>query len=98
MRRTPVLVPICGGLTASFGGILLLVSDRVDGLAWLAAPIALLGVALLGIWLRSAVRRAGQDDSPASATPPLPGPWYPYAVLGIGAALCGWLIYWTKLR
>jgi hypothetical protein len=52
MQRAPVLVLICGVPATGLGAVLLLVSDRVEGLAWLAVPITVLGVALLGLWLR----------------------------------------------
>jgi hypothetical protein len=98
MQRAPVLVLICGALAAGLGAVLLLVSARVEGLAWLAAPITILGVALLGLGLRPGGRRSDLEDSPGSVAPSPPGRWFPYAVLGVGVALCCWVIYWVKFR
>jgi hypothetical protein len=98
MRRAPVLVLICGVLATLFGGVSLVASDRIEGLAWLAAPITALGLVLVGFWLRSAARRPGPEDSPRLPAAPLPGRWYPYAVVGIGVLLLCWVYYWTKFR
>jgi hypothetical protein len=73
MQRAPVLVLICGALSAAFGGVLLLVSDRVEGLIWLAAAITALGLVLLGLWLRSAVRRPVPEGPVGLPTTPLSG-------------------------
>jgi hypothetical protein len=95
MGRAPVPVLVCGLLGVGLGAAMLAVSNRVAGLAWLAVPIAGLGLALIGLWLRDRVRGTG-----GSAVPPtpgrLPGRWYPYAVVGVGAALAAWALYWVK--
>ena len=101
MQRTPTLVLICGILCAGLGIVLLAVSDRVDGLAWLAAPICILGLVLVGLWLRTSRGKAAPEEVPWSAPVvpgALPGKWYLYAVMGIVAALFGWILYWTRLR
>jgi hypothetical protein len=98
MRRAPVLVLICGALSAALGGVLLLVSDRVEGLLWLALPITALGFVLVGLWARSAVRRPDPEGPAGPPAAPLPGRWYPYALVGVGAVLWCWLVYWTKFR
>jgi hypothetical protein len=46
-------VLICGLLSAGMGVALLAVSDRVDGLVWLATAVVVLGLCLVGLWLRS---------------------------------------------
>jgi hypothetical protein len=98
MRQVPILVLLGGILAAGFGGLSLVVSDRVEGLAWLAAPISALGLALIVFWLRAAANRPGPEDSPGLEAPPLPGRWYPYAVVGIGVLLLCWVYYWTRFR
>src|SRR5262249_1578213 len=98
MQRAPVLALVCGVLATGLGAVLRVVSDGVEGLGWLAAPIAVLGLALLGLWLRPRGRRFDLEDSPGPVAPYPPGRWYPYAVLGVGVALCGWVIYWVKFR
>jgi hypothetical protein len=75
-----------------------LVSNSVEGLGWLAVPITVLGLVLLGLWLRSALRRPGPQDAIGLPATPAPGRWYPYALIGVGVALYCWLIYWTKFR
>jgi hypothetical protein len=94
MRRAPVLVLSCGALSAAMGGLCLLVSSQVEGLAWLAVPITALGLALVGMWLREAFRRP-DAKRPAGR---LPGRWYPYALIGVGVLLWCWVVYWTKFR
>jgi hypothetical protein len=98
MRRAPLLVLICGVLSAALGGVLLLVSDRVEGLVWLAMPVTALGLVLVGLWARSAVRQPDPDDPVGLPTTPLPGRWYPYVLVGVGVVLACWLVYWTKFR
>jgi len=98
MRRAPFKVLICGVISAVFGSILLLVSDQVDALLGLAVAIIAFGLLLVGIWLRSALQRHDVEDPAEAPVTPLPGPWYPFALLGVGVALGCWLIYWTKLR
>jgi hypothetical protein len=96
MRRTPLLVLICGLLTATMGMVLLAVSNRIEGIVWLAAPITLLGLALVVIWLRG--RRSAAPTTAAANANQLPGAWYPYAILGVLALLMAWVIVWSKLR
>jgi hypothetical protein len=91
----PVL--LCGLLATTFGLVLLAVSRGVDGLVWFAVPVALLGLALLGLWAREA-RRPAPPDTPESVAANLPGRWYPFAVVGIAAALMAWFVFWTKAR
>jgi drug/metabolite transporter (DMT)-like permease len=92
MQRPPLMVLICGVLTTGLGVVLLVMSGQVAGLAWLAAAVAVLGAALVALWLRAALRRSDPRNAP------LPGSWYPYAMIGIGLALGCWLIYWAKVR
>jgi hypothetical protein len=95
----PSIILISGIISALMGGLLLGVSDKAKNIEWLAYPICLLGLVLVGLWLRS-YRKPTIEESPAplGISGPLPGAWYPYAILGVGAALCAWVIYWTKMR
>ena len=98
MKRAPLKVLICGIISAAFGSALLVVSGQVDGLVGLAVAIIAIGLLLVGIWLRSALRRPGPEGPEGLPASPLPGPWFPYAVLGVAVALGCWLTYWTKFR
>jgi len=98
MKRAPLKVLICGVLSAAVGGALLFVSGQVDGVVGLAVAIIAFGLLLIGIWLRSALRRPGPEGPDGLPAAPLPGPWFPYALLGVAFALGCWLIYWTKFR
>jgi hypothetical protein len=95
MGRAPTLVLVSGLLIAGMGAVLLAVSDRVEGLVWLAIAILLLGLCLVGVWLRSRLSDKGGN---VPAPEELPGRWYLYALLGIGAAIGAWAIYWIKFR
>jgi hypothetical protein len=98
VQRTPLLVLISGILSAAFGSVLLLISDRVEGLVLLAVAITALGWLLLAIWALSVSRRRIPEDGADTAAPPVPGAWYPYALVGVVIVLGCWLIYWTQLR
>src|SRR4051794_6530334 len=95
LRRPRGALLLCGLGSAGVGIAMILVSDRVEGLIWLAVPIAILGLVLMwcGFWPHPAAEASAE----AGATPqPLPGRWYPFAILGIFAALVCWAIVWTK--
>ena len=96
MRRAPALVLMCGLLGVGVGTALLAFGGRVEGLVWLAAPITVLGLLLVGMWLRD--RSRGADPEATPSPQPLPGRWYPFAVVGVGLALWAWVVYWTKFR
>ena len=98
MGQAPTLVLVCGLLSAGMGVALLVVSDRVAGLVWLATVIVGLGLSLVGLWVRSRVSGVSDEGATPPATERLPGRWYPFAVIGIGAALGAWAVYWTKFR
>lgn len=95
LRRPRGALLLCGIAAAGVGAAMILVSDRVAGLFWLAVPIAVLGLVLLGCGLWP---RAAEDAAAGSPPQPLPGRWYPFAILGLFAALVCWAIIWTKPR
>jgi hypothetical protein len=96
MQRAPALVLMCGLLGVGVGAALLAVSGQVDGLVWLATPITVLGLLLVGLWLRG--RSPGGGPEATTPPEPPPGRWYPFAVVGVGLALWAWAVYWTKFR
>ena len=98
MNRAPLLVLISGILSAAFGSVLLLISDRVEGLVLFAIAITALGWLLLAIWALSVSRRPTPPDPADTASNPAPGGWYPYALVGVVIVVGCWLIYWTQLR
>ncbi len=97
MIRAGKLVLLCGLLSAGMGVLLLTVAGRIDGLVWLAVPVLLLGLVLLGMWVREVRRPPPPPDTPESVAANLPGKWYPFALLGIVVVQVVWLIVWSKL-
>ena len=94
MIRAGKLVLLCGVLATGMGVLLLVAGRGIDGLVWLAAPVALLGLVLLGMWVRE-VRRPPPPPEAAAAN--LPGAWYPFALLGVVVVQVAWLIVWSNL-
>jgi hypothetical protein len=90
----PVL--ICGLLSTGMGVLLLTVAGGIEGLVWLAVPVLLLGLVLLGMWVREYRRPPPPPDTPESVAANLPGKWYPFALVGIVVAQAVWLIVWSK--
>ncbi len=101
MRRTPILILFSGVISFVFGGILLLLIIRLkteQGLIWFAVPIMMLGFTLIAIWTRDRLRRPGKEIEASLPANPLPGRWYPWALIGILVLLAAWFVYWTKFR
>lgn len=98
MTRAPGLVLVCGILSAAMGLLLLAVADRVEGLDWFGAPVAVLGFVLIAVWVRDARRPPPPPDTPESVAANLPGRWYPVTIVGIAAALMVWFMVWAKAR
>ncbi len=97
MNFPPGLVLFCGLISTAMGLLLLAVADKVEGLIWFAVPVAILGVVLVAMWAL-VVRRPPVPDTPEAVAVNLPGRWYPFAVVGIGAALMVWFVVWMKAR
>ncbi len=98
MTRAPGAVLAVGVVGAVTGVLLLAARDREPALAWYGTPTAVLGLVLIGLWGRSRRQPEPVADTPETLAANLPGPWYPFAVAGIAAALLVWFIYWTKAR
>ena len=98
MGQAPTFVLTGGLLSAGMGIVLLAISGRVEGLVWLAAAVIVLGLFLVGLWLRSRTSGGGGEAAPPPAVERLPGRWYPYAIVGVGVALGAWVVFWTKFR
>lgn len=77
---------------------MLLLDNQINGLIWFAVPIMLLGFALIAIWTRERIRRKGKETEAIPPTNPLPGNWYPWALIGILVLTAAWFVYWTKFR
>ncbi|QDU22564.1 hypothetical protein [Urbifossiella limnaea] len=90
----PVLV--CGLASTGMGVMLLAVAGGIDGLVWLAAAVLVLGLVLLGMWVREKRRPPPPPDTPESVAASVPGIWYPFALLGILAAQAVWFVIWSK--
>jgi|GEM_PF-6770328 len=98
--QRPVLILVCGLFSIGLGCGLVLLGGQVAGLTPLAVAMILLGSAILIFWLRSrscAHSATCIENDRQNPSPTLPGVWYPYALLGIGAALMIWLLIWTKI-
>jgi len=87
----PVL--LAGLASTGMGVLLLTVGHGIDGLVWLAVPVLLLGLVLLGMWVREYRR---PPDTPESVAATLPGMWYPFALLGIVVGQVVWFVIWSK--
>ena len=96
MIRAGKLVLLCGLLSTVMGVLLLAVAGGIDGLVWLAVPVLLLGLALLGMWVREYRRPPPPPDTPESVAANLPGRWYPFALVGIVVVQVVWLMIWAK--
>lgn len=97
MKGVGKLVLVSGLLSAGMGVLLLAVGRGIDGLVWFAVPILLLGLVLLGMYARDALRPAPPPDTPETVAANLPGKWYPFALLGIVVVQVVWLVVWSKL-
>ncbi len=106
--QRPILILMCGLFSIGLGCGLVVLGGQVAGLTPLAVAMILLGSFLVVVWLRSgraapSVSAAETkdteptEDDARSRPPAIPGVWYPYVLLGIGAALMIWLLVWTKI-
>ncbi|MFO0797305.1 MAG: hypothetical protein U0804_07490 [Gemmataceae bacterium] len=95
MTRFSGPVLLCGLLSTGMGFLLLAVAPEVEGLVWYGVPVALLGLALLGMWFRERRRPPG-PDTPEAVAANLPGKWYPLALVVILAAQAVWFVIWSK--
>jgi cbb3-type cytochrome oxidase subunit 3 len=97
--RTPKLILLAGLLSFGFGLMLVVFSDKIEGLIWYAVPVTLLGLCLLWFWFRPGRRAADEEAVSAPLTPDrVPGPWYPAAILAVLVVGYCWILYWTKFR
>ena len=62
MKRARFLTLICGVMCAAMGGALLFMRDQVEAVVGQAVAIIAFGLVLVGIWLRSAIRRPGPPE------------------------------------
>jgi hypothetical protein len=80
------------------GCLLLAFAAELPVLAWFGGPVTVLGLVLVGMWVRDRRRPPPPPDTPESIAANLPGKWYPAAILGIFAFLLVWFWYWSKPR
>jgi len=102
MRRAPLLVLISGVISLVYGiaiGVMA-IWKRIEDLIWFAIPVAILGLVLCVMWVRSALNpgTAITEQTPEELAAHQPGTWYPFAITGIALALGLWFVYWTKIR
>ncbi len=96
MRFGPPIL-LAGLVATGMGALLVIAAGQVDGLIWLAVPISLLGLVLLGMWVREYLRPPAPPDTPESVAASLPGKWYPFALFGIVLVQVVWIVIWSKL-
>ncbi|QVL33570.1 hypothetical protein KIH39_06565 [Telmatocola sphagniphila] len=92
--KVPKLI-LAAGLISSFWGLVCLIFLRGDnGLSWLFASIAVLGLILCGLYFYWNARDAREPDKLTHS----PGAWYPYVL--VASLLIPFLsyIYFFKLR
>lgn len=96
----PTLVLACGILSTLFGLGTLLLHQRhpIDGVVGFVVPVIVLGVGLIGLWVKRKVRgELGPPVAVGEVPQNVPGPWYPAAIVAIAVALFVWLKVWAKL-
>lgn len=96
----PTIVLACGIMTTVFGVGTALIHLRhpIDGILGFIIPVIVLGVGLIGIWVKWKVRgELGPPFKVGEVPTNVPGPWYPVAILAIAVALLVWIKVWTKL-
>lgn len=97
MNHPPKLVLFGGLVSTAMGLLLVAVADKVEGLIWFAVPVSVLGLVLIVMWARAAIRPPA-PDTPEAVAASLPAFWYLLAVVGIVAAQIVWFVIWMNNR
>lgn len=96
----PTIVLGAGLLTVVFATATLLVNQRhpIDGVLPFIIPVLILGLGLIGLWLKWKLRGELEPPFKIGEVPTnVPGNWYIPAVLAIAALLFLWLKFYQKL-
>jgi hypothetical protein len=91
------LLALAAGVISTLAGVgLMAVSGQVVGTGWLGLAIGLGGLALIGLWWRSA--RRPEPTGPPQPLSPRAGAWILAALVGIVTLQFVWLVVWNQTR